>query len=229
MNAKLKLSPAEKSARAMAAALAGIQLDNVFNPYADVCGVHDALNSPKIRLKNLEAYFSQAITFGPRTAWIGRDLGYRGGRRTGLPLTDEAHLPSFSSAFNVPSAKKATVTAPVAERTAAEIWRVIMSLDEPPFLWNAFPFHPHESDSPLNNRCHTKKEFQACEDLLAELMGMFNFERIYVLGNDAGRAMERLGLSFTYIRHPSYGGQTEFRRQMNVEYGERSGGQMLLI
>jgi len=36
------------------------------------------------------------MELGSNTIWMGRDLGYRGGRRTGLALTDEAHLPLFS-------------------------------------------------------------------------------------------------------------------------------------
>lgn len=208
-------------AQEFSAALWAMEFENVFNPYRHVCAIHDDEASPGVRLHNLEIYFAEAFRTRPRTAWIGRDLGYRGGRRTGLPLTDEAHLPSFCIAFNVDGARKATTTQTVAERTAAEIWRVIQAIEEPPFLWNAFPFHPHEADAPLNNRCHTRREFAACEDLLAAMMAAFDFERIFVLGNDAGRALERLGLAYTYVRHPSYGGQTEFRRQMAQAYDLR--------
>jgi hypothetical protein len=31
--------------------------------------------------------------------WFGRDLGYRGGRCTGLAFTDEAHLPALRLTF----------------------------------------------------------------------------------------------------------------------------------
>lgn len=30
--------------------------------------------------------------------WIGRDLGYRGGRRTGLALTDDVHMTHHAAA-----------------------------------------------------------------------------------------------------------------------------------
>lgn len=205
-------------ARIFSTALWSLEFENVFNPYRHVCPVHDDDRSPGVRLRNLEIYFAEAFRTMPRTAWIGRDLGYRGGRRTGLPLTDEAHLSSFCIAFNVDGTRKATRTETVAERTAAEIWRVIEAIEKPPFLWNAFPFHPHEADAPLNNRCHTRREFAACEDVLAAMMEAFDFDRIFVLGNDAGRALERLGLPHTYVRHPSYGGQTAFRRQMAEAY-----------
>jgi hypothetical protein len=199
------------------AALAAIELENVFNPYLHICTEHDDLRSPEIRQQNLRLFLTSALEAEAETVWIGRDLGYRGGRRTGLPLTDEGHLVAFCEAFEV-TAVKATRTDDVKERTATEIWRVIRLIEQPPFLWNAFPFHPHEADEPLNNRCHTKKEFAVCEELLAALLDAFAFTRIFVLGNDAARAMERLGRTYTYVRHPSYGGQTEFRRQMAEAY-----------
>jgi hypothetical protein len=201
--------------------LCSIQLENVFNPYIDVCDEHDDTFSPAIRKQNLFLFLASALEAETETVWIGRDLGYRGGRRTGLPLTDEGHLVEFSEVFEVPAAK-ATRTTDVKERTAAEIWRVIRQIEQPPFLWNAFPFHPHEAGEPLNNRCHTRKEFEVCEELLKALLDAFGFARIFVLGNDAARAMERLGKPYTYVRHPSYGGQTEFRKQMSDAYGVKA-------
>lgn len=198
--------------------LASIELKNVFNPYRHVCPLHDEAAAADVRLANLNGYLASALTRRPATAWIGRDLGYRGGRRTGLPLTDEAHLAVLAATYDVATARKATRTTMVAERTAAEIWRVIERIDDPPFLWNAFPFHPFEDNDPLGNRCHTRREFSVCEDLFATLMRTFAFERIYAIGNDAARALERLGLAFECVRHPSYGGQSTFRRQMASAY-----------
>jgi hypothetical protein len=204
-------------AESFVASLSSIELENVFNPYVHVCSEHDDERSPQVRKQNLLLFLTSALEAEPQTVWIGRDLGYRGGRRTGLPLTDESHLMTFCEVFEV-SAVKATRTENVKERTAAEIWRVIQRMAEPPFLWNAFPFHPHEAGDPLNNRCHTKREFELCEALLESLLDAFAFTKIYVLGNDAAKAMERLGKVYTYVRHPSYGGQTEFRRQMSEAY-----------
>lgn len=207
----------------LAAELASIELENVFNPYRHLCELHDDANAAQVRLENLEAYLSGALARRPRTAWIGRDLGYRGGRRTGLPLTDEAHLETLALIFGIGSARKATRTEAVAERTAAEIWRVIGMIDEPPFLWNAFPFHPYDAGVPLANRCHTRREFAVCEDIFSTIIRSFEFETVYAIGNDAARALERFGIEFEYVRHPSYGGQSAFRRQMAEAYHIGSG------
>ena len=167
-------------ASSFASLLSSIELGSVFNPYRHICPTHDDERSPEIRRQNLTMYIDAAITAQLSTVWIGRDLGYRGGRRTGLPLTDEQHLGAFTSVFDAP-ALKATRTENVKERTAAEIWRILSVIPSPPFLWNAFPFHPHEDGNHLNNRCHTKREFSLCEDLLVSLLEVFNFENIYVL------------------------------------------------
>src|SRR5262249_29263157 len=87
--------------------------------------------------------------------WIARDLGYRGGRRTGLPLTDEVHLPTFSHVFGGLKVHRATIGPPVAERTAAIVWRMLRCISVPVFLWNVFPFHPYLPGEPLSNRCHS--------------------------------------------------------------------------
>jgi hypothetical protein len=216
-------------ATSMAAKVRAISLPNVFNPYSDQCSLHDHKESAAIRLRNLIDYFSNSFRTMPSTAWIGRDLGYRGGRRTGLPLTDEAHIGMFSSAYSASKAKKATKTSVVGERTASEIWRVIAMLDDPPFLWNAFPLHPHESGDSQNNRCHTRSEFAACEAILLELLSTFKFARIFALGGDASRALTRLNVEHICVRHPSYGGQTEFRRTMCENYGVEAGSKQLGI
>ena len=79
-------------AKAFTEALSRVHLDNVFNPYADVCELHDRPDAAARRRQNLELSLSRALELNVRTMWIARDLGYRGGRRTGLALTDEMHL-----------------------------------------------------------------------------------------------------------------------------------------
>ena len=71
--------------------------------------------------------------------WIGRDLGYRGGRRTGLALTDDVHLSIHATRWNVAVERRMTGSM-VAERTAAVIWSMLALVAAPVFLWNVFPF-----------------------------------------------------------------------------------------
>src|SRR6266849_5077713 len=101
------------------ASLADLRLDGVFNPYSERCAEHDCPEAAAYRRLNLEAFLEAAIHTGVDTAWIARDLGYRGGRRTGVPLTDEVHLECMSRLFGGLPVKRATLGPVVPERTAA--------------------------------------------------------------------------------------------------------------
>jgi uracil-DNA glycosylase len=198
--------------RELMAMLTSVQLDNVFNPYVDVCPLHDQLESPRIRHSNLRAFMKAAETNGCDSIWFGRDLGYRGGRRTGLALTDEAHLSTLSHTYSCNGIRKATVTPSVAERTATEIWRMLEGLPTRPFLWNAFPFHPHKPGEPMTNRCFTARELNAAREILDGVLAWLRPKTVIALGNDAVRVLATLGVEAQYVRHPSYGGQADFVR-----------------
>ena len=68
--------------------LKSYQGNNVFNPYADLCTIYDKFNAADIRRNNLRLTLDSFLQTGVDSIWIGRDLGHRGGRRTGLALTD---------------------------------------------------------------------------------------------------------------------------------------------
>jgi uracil-DNA glycosylase len=153
--------------------------------------------------------------------WIARDLGYRGGRRTGVPLTDEVHLQTAGSLLGGITLSRATRGPIVAERTAAIVWRILSKIGEPAVLWNVFPFHPHELADPLSNRCHTRKEREACWPLLEALVAMVRPQRIIAIGRDAGLALTDLAVPVQLVRHPSYGGQAEFIAGLHKIYGSK--------
>src|SRR5436190_2087385 len=74
------------------AALSRIQLRSVFNPYADRCPEYDRHDAARVRRRNLTRYLEDGLDVRADTMWIARGLGYRSGRRTGIPITDELHL-----------------------------------------------------------------------------------------------------------------------------------------
>lgn len=197
--------------------LARIRLDNVFNPYADVCPVHDRPDAPAARRANLMGFLGAAKRLNTDTIWMGRDLGYRGGRRTGLALTDERHLPAIASVYGT-RAGQATVGPPMAERTASEIWAILSKLSAPPFLWNVFPFHPHEPGEPFSNRKFTARELGAAHDINQALIRELGIRRIVAIGQDAARYSASFGVKVVAVRHPSYGGVKEFRAGIQTLY-----------
>lgn len=192
-------------------ALSTMHLEDVFNPYADRCAVYDKPNAPALRRENLRTFLMAATAQSIDSIWIARDLGYRGGRRTGLPLTDEVHLPAFSKTFGGLKLHRATIGPPVAERTAAIVWRILARISVPVFLWNVFPFHPYLPGEPLSNRCHSPRERRAGESFLIDLLDMLKPRRIVAIGGEAHRFITGLkGSDCYYVRHPSYGGQNDF-------------------
>ena len=203
-------------------AVASLQFDNCFNPYSDRCDVHDRRDAPQRRAAALSAMITKAAEKPVDAIWIGRDLGYRGGRRTGLALTDDVHMIQHAKRWELDLIiERPTLGAAVAERTAAVIWEILEGIDARIFLWNVFPLHPHEPNDPFTNRQHNANERRAGESIMNQLIQLLRPARIVAIGNDAAAAIRRTNDSIPVIsvRHPSYGGQTQFQEQISALYG----------
>jgi len=196
-----------------------LKFENAFNPYSDRCDVHDVADAPERRSAALLRMLEAAADTEIDAVWIGRDLGHRGGRRTGLALTDDVHVSIHATRWNI-SVERATAGTVVAERTAAVIWSMLASVTARVFLWNVFPLHPHEPGSPFTNRAHRPAERVAGEEILAELITMLRPRRLVAIGNDATiSALKIAGIgSVVQVRHPSYGGQRDFIEQVRCVY-----------
>ncbi|MHA2029893.1 MAG: uracil-DNA glycosylase [Candidatus Kariarchaeaceae archaeon] len=162
-------------------------------------------------------------TIEPRIIWIGESLGYRGGRRTGLPLIDDFTLPSFSEKLGIRELLS-PCTNQIKEMTASQVWAMLsrLSVNKVPFLWNIFPFHPYNEKKPLSNRQLKSSELEQTEDITDQLLNTFQFSQILALGKKSFNRLKQLGFDPIYIRHPSHGGSTIFRQQINEIYSTQS-------
>ena len=201
-------------------ALGKLDLPNTFNPYSDCCTVHDYDDAPRRRCDALRSILQIAAESDVDSLWIGRDLGYRGGRRTGLAFTDDVHMLTHAKRWGA-SIEQPTKGEVVAERTATIIWRILNQINTSVFLWNVFPLHPHESNSPFSNRAHNSRERQTGEEFLYELISLLRPRKLVPIGKDAASVTCRLSESqeIFQIRHPSYGGQNKFLSQTQELYG----------
>lgn len=202
--------------------LSKVALDGVFNPYSDLCEEFDLADAAATRRRNLRTYLDAVKSLGTDTVWMGRDLGYRGGRRTGLALTDEFHLPAMRKIYPGATALRATKGSVVAERTAAEIWKALRLVPVAPMLWNVFPFHPHEAGVPLSNRKFGSKELAVVDELNAVLVAWLGIRRVVCIGQDASSYARKFSDDLHVIRHPSYGGTKDFRQGIADLYGFQS-------
>lgn len=202
--------------------LGAMRFADAFNPYSDRCEVHDLDNAPKQRSDLLTEMLETAICMQVDALWIGRDLGFRGGRRTGMALTDDVHFHDHLSRWGISRAKP-TIGGSVSERTATAIWEMLELIPAPIFLWNVFPLHPHNSDAPFTNRAHNAEERKAGTEMLDQLIRLLRPKRLIAVGNDAEKVLSKIAgeANVVKVRHPSYGGQADFSRQIRDLYGVR--------
>lgn len=199
--------------------LISLRSRHAFNPYTDACDEHDAPDAPAVRRRNLRLVLEAAITLGVDSIWVARDLGYRGGRRTGLALTDEAHLAAHAKLYGSLPLVKATRSPVVAELTAKVVWLALSGVNKPVFLWNVFPLHPYAPGDPMSNRPHTRAERQSSSHLVSWLISALRPRTIVAIGKDAAAALQESGIRPLTVRHPSYGGQREFTEGIAAAYG----------
>lgn len=197
-----------------------LQFPNTFNPYTDQCAVHDKREAPELRTQIILEILTAASDMDIDAIWIGRDLGHRGGRRTGLALTDDLRFADHLERWEV-EIERPTSGPLIPERTAAVVWEMLDRISEVVFLWNIFPLHPFPVGNTFGNRAHNAAERKAGEELLRLLLALLNPRRVVAIGNDAAKVLDTVSadIEVSAVRHPSYGGESVFREQVAALYG----------
>ena len=198
--------------------LKAVASPNAFNPYSDHCCIYDVEGAAEIRSNMLLSLLRVAVTRSVDSIWIGQELGYRSGRRTGLAFTDDEHLKAHVGRWELPD-DRPTTGGIRKERSAGAIWGVLGQISENVFLWNVFPLHSHDPGDPFSNRKHNASERRIGEGFLAELICMLQPNRLVAIGRKAQKSAHRVscGHHVDDVRHPSRG-QSEFGRQIREIY-----------
>ena len=183
------------------------------------CDAVDVADSFGVRRENLRAVLCACADADEVDVWVGRDMGWRGGRRTGVALVDESSLENYALSIELAGLRKATAGPVMRERTATEIHLARTRVSRKLFFWNVFPFHPHEAGKPQSNRMHTRRERDIGLALLTTVLALLPVGRVVTIGNDATQALQAIDAACCPVRHPSYGGQREFHQQVDVHYG----------
>lgn len=153
--------------------------------------------------------------FKPSSIWIAEALGHRGGRRTGLAMTDDSNLRKVVKLLGIQNIRSACINQ-VKEMTASQIWSLLekLPIGDIPFLWNIFPFHPYQHTKSISNRPLKSNELKEAEDIFHCLFEFFEFDQIFAIGKKSFQKLKIMGYDPTYIRHPSHGGSKIFRKNM---------------
>lgn len=192
--------------------LAALAFTSSFNPYSETCGRFDLPDAPMIRRRNLELLLTAALRHGVDAVWVARDLSFNGGRRTGLPMTDELRLGAYAQLLRAEGVQRATSGPPIVEQTSRIVWSAIRANGNRVWLWNVFPLHPHEPGRPFSNRAHKAAERDAGLEFLDWLLSNLRYRRTVAIGRDAEAALRERGVPAVPVRHPSHGGQNAFRQ-----------------
>lgn len=189
-----------------------IELPDVFNPYLHNCKSEDAANAVEIRKNNLTNYLEYYLKQPPTELWLAESGSYNGLRRTGLPLVPETTFNNDIHQFG--SIKKATITKARNSYTNKTVWEEAVKKKPIPFLWNTVLAHPHPPHEHFKNRGLKIFETNSYFKILERIIIFFDFKSIVCIGRKAEKSISKLGIEFTYVRHPSQGGITKFKNKI---------------
>ncbi|HEY3293899.1 MAG TPA: uracil-DNA glycosylase [bacterium] len=180
----------------------------LFNPYAACHAGADRADACAIRRKNLRGYLS-SFPEPPGILLVGEASGPWGCRFSGVPFTSERQLCSGELPFA--GRQSSTHDEPHHERTAGIFWDVMARHHPRCFIWNAVPLHPHPAGEPFSLRRPSRSDVKAFAELLNGLVERLAPAQIIAVGRIAQRAVQDVGQTPVYVRHPSHGGMREFR------------------
>ena len=180
----------------------------LFNPYSSDHPAADRPGAFRIRRANLRNFLT-SYAEPPRVLIVGEASGPWGCRFSGVPFTSEKQLTSGMLPFS--GRQSSTATEPCRERTADIFWDVMARYHPQCFIWNAVPLHPHFAGEPFSLRRPCPAEVKAFSDLLSAIIAMLKPRCTVAVGRIAERALQSIDVVPVYVRHPSHGGNKEFK------------------
>jgi hypothetical protein len=167
---------------------------------------------------NLRVYLTHMNkTQGKRVLLVGEAPGYKGCKMTGIPFTSGRVFEKIDHPLLKQIRPKLKISQLEAENTASIVWSYLSTRKSVPLFWNSFPFHPHPKGHVNKNRAPNAEEIKLGRDYLKKLYALYQPDRVAGIGH---KGVECAKKSFpdekiVYIRHPSYGGKSDFIWGMN--------------
>lgn len=182
----------------------------LFNPYRDRDPALDLASAPTRRTANLRAYLRAHE--GARYVLLGEAAGYNGCRFSGIPFTGEDLIVGVEPLPWTEGHRLARSSAgePLRrEHSARIVWEGIRDRRDC-VLWNTVPWHPHRPGEPLSNRRPHRGEIEAGLALLPSFLALFPDATPVAVGRIAEEGLAKIGVTASYVRHPSMGGKRRF-------------------
>ena len=186
------------------------QTTNFFNQYSEKNPEIDLQDACVIRRNNLKNYLKSIKD--PVFLLVGEAPGFKGMRCSGVPFVCEKQLINGELKF---VGKQSTMGEPKCENSANIYWKVIKNYNEYILNWDAIPFHPFDLTNKFRNRTPRKSELKTFLPLLNQIIEIIEPEKIISIGRKSEYSLNRLGRNAEYVRHPSYGGKSEFTNGLN--------------
>lgn len=166
-----------------------------------------------VLLENLRIYLDAMMRIdGRRVLLVGEALGFKGGKVTGIPFSSGAIYERFAHPLLQQIGPQLSIDIVESENTATIVWEYLSSAGHTPLFWNAFPFHPHPRGERSKNRAPTAAEVKRGVRYLKSLAAIYQPDVVAGIGGK-GTVCARQAFSerdIVAIRHPSYGGKSEF-------------------
>lgn len=179
-----------------------------------------------IRRNNLQRYLKDMYARQPEIALIAEAPGYKGMRLTGVPFLSRQMLVESLPTLHLFGTSRGYQDVPEpsfewikSEQSGTIVWNTLAELGIVPFIWGAFPFHPHQKENLQSNRPPRRSEVKTGAVFLAELLDIFKPQKVIAVGNVAYASLSELGVPCAKIRHPAQGGKNDFVAGLKKEVG----------
>jgi len=179
----------------------------VTNPYLNLAVVN-----------NLRVYLNYMNKIeGKRILLVGEAPGYKGCKITGIPFTSGDIFKKIDHPLLKEIKRNIQLSKVESENSATIVWEYLSKKGNTPLFWNSFPFHPHPNGNDNKNRSPTPYEIGIGVNYLKKLYLIFNPDIVAGIGIKGVKCAKTAfpKLSVPYIRHPSFGGKSDFINGMN--------------
>ena len=184
---------------------------DLFNQYKDNNPEVDRKNASSIRRNNLKNYLETFHTT-PRTILVGEAPGPWGCRFSGVPFTSEYQFTEGDFPFN--GTQSSNNSEPYEERASKSFWKATLDYHYEFVVINCVPIHPHIQDQPLTIRTPRAGEVRSFLPITEKILNTIRPELVVSVGKKAEKALDNIGVSSIYVRHPSHGGSSIFRNKI---------------